>query len=345
MARRNLEKHIQAGKCISEGKAWPDKFTKVEIIKDVPFDSELGGVWSLQYSFDGETLAVGYGNGAVRIYNSRTGEMLQELRKTRYGGFQIMCMRFHPKEHHLLLAGTSEGLVFLCNTKDGTVVEKISEKGNEINCLDFDYDGFNFATAGKDLNVRIYDTKTFQLDRVYGGYDSTQNPTEIASCAMRVFCLKYHPNKDNIFVTGGWENHLKIWDHSTKNGVQRTIHGPHICGESIDLKDWEILTGSWCGDHALQEWDWTSGKVKREVPFDYKGHDGAYLYCSQYCDNDTVLAGGSGTNSVQAINMSTGQKIGEVQMKGPVNCLDSTMGGRLFAVGGNEHNLVLGRLC
>ena len=49
------------------GKSWPDKFTKVEIIKEVPFDSELGGVWSLQYSFDGETLAVGYGNGGIRV--------------------------------------------------------------------------------------------------------------------------------------------------------------------------------------------------------------------------------------------------------------------------------------
>lgn len=38
-----------------------------------------------------------------------------------------------------------------------------TEKNNEINCLDFDCEGFNFATAGKDLNVRIYDTKTFQV--------------------------------------------------------------------------------------------------------------------------------------------------------------------------------------
>jgi len=45
---------------------------------------------------------------------------------------------------------------------------------------------------------------------MYGGYDNTQNPSEIAACAMRVFSLKYHPEKDNIFVTGGWENHLKV---------------------------------------------------------------------------------------------------------------------------------------
>ena len=51
----------------------------------------------------------------------------------------------------------------LQTTHDNTCLNIISEKGNEINCIDFDYDGFNFATAGKDLNVRIYDTKTFEV--------------------------------------------------------------------------------------------------------------------------------------------------------------------------------------
>ena len=37
------------------------------------------------------------------------------------------------------------------------------EIGNEINCMDFCLDGFNFATAGKDLNVRVYDTQTQQV--------------------------------------------------------------------------------------------------------------------------------------------------------------------------------------
>lgn len=32
-------------------------------------------------------------------------------------------------------------------------------------------------------------------------------------------------------------------------------------------------------------------------------------------------------------------------MKSAVHALDTTMGGRLFAVGGKEDNLVLGRLC
>lgn len=45
----------------------------------------------------------------------------------------------------------------------------------------------------------------------------------------------------------------------------------------------------------------------KDIPFNYSGHDGAYLYCAQYCDNDVVIAGGSGTNSIQAVNKVTGE--------------------------------------
>jgi len=37
------------------------------------------------------------------------------------------------------------------------------------------------------------------------------NPSDATSgCALRVWAIKYHPEKEDIFVTGGWENHLKV---------------------------------------------------------------------------------------------------------------------------------------
>jgi len=44
----------------------------------------------------------------------------------------------------------------------------------------------------------------------------------------------------------------------------------------------------------------------KNVPFPENGQ-GEYLYVSQFCENDTVIAGGSGTNSMKAINTNTGQ--------------------------------------
>ena len=37
------------------------------------------------------------------------------------------------------------------------------EPENEINCMDFNQEGDQFATAGKDHSVRIYDTETLKV--------------------------------------------------------------------------------------------------------------------------------------------------------------------------------------
>ncbi|KAK3090820.1 hypothetical protein FSP39_014936, partial [Pinctada imbricata] len=335
------------------GKEWPSKFSGLEIFKEIHYDSSLDSIYALQYSFDSEVLAVGFASGAIHLYNSRTGEMVSELRKPRYGGMQIMCLRFHPKEHHILLATTSDGKILACNTKDGTVNEVASEKGNEINCLDFSCEGFEFATGGKDLAVRIYNAKTYQLLHTFEGYSKksvSSDDREHCPVSQRIWCLKFHPDNPDIFMTGGWDNQIKIWDiRSEADPVRRSISGPHICGDAIDVQ-WsekkgyvEILTGSWCAKDGLQIWKYSEPeKGAKSVPF--QSSKGAYLYTAKFCDNDVVMAGGSGTNSVEAINSETGELIGEVKMQKPIQALDTCRGGRLFAVGGGEFNLILGGL-
>ncbi|XP_046567483.1 uncharacterized WD repeat-containing protein all2124-like [Haliotis rubra] len=329
--KKRLEDALEAGKAMDKG-----EFTKVEVLKEVKLDATLGGVFAVRYSYDGEMLAVGFRNGAIQLLSSRTGKMIKEIRKTRHGGYAVMCMQFHTKEHHILLASTSEGYVYACNTEDGTHKQVLTEKNNEINCLDFCEDGYNFATSGKDLAVRIYDTKTCQLVNEYDGYDNSKDPSDMKCLGntQRVFALKYHPEYNDIFLTGGWDNHVKIWDSRSTDGIKRQIWGPHICGDSLDLRGYDILTGSWVAEDALKVWNYTDGKPKKTVKF--PGPKGAYLYCAQFCDNNVVLAGGSGTNSAKAINMDTNEVIGEVKMIKPVQALDTTMGGRLFAVAGAD---------
>ena len=59
-------------------------------------------------------------------------------------------------------------------------------------------------------------------------------------------------------------------------------------------------------------WDLRYNKILQTLPFhveraeEMKKSDdtGAYLYCAQFADRNTVLAGGSGTHSIQAISVS-----------------------------------------
>ena len=50
-------------------------------------------------------------------------------------------------------------MIFVCQK----IKLNFVEMKNEINCLDFSEDGSMFATSGKDLALRIYDTKTCKV--------------------------------------------------------------------------------------------------------------------------------------------------------------------------------------
>ena len=77
------------------------------------------------------------------------------------------------------------------------------------------------------------------------------------------------------------------------------------------------LTASWVQSDALQLWDYRKPALLKNIPFAVKERgqltagsgdtvtQGAYLYCCQFCTSNVVVAGGTGTNSVQVINLDS----------------------------------------
>ena len=68
MARRRLEAAIRAGRAIDDEQNKPvGEFNTAELLLSITqCDSDLG-VYSLQFSPDSSMLAVGSGNGAIRV--------------------------------------------------------------------------------------------------------------------------------------------------------------------------------------------------------------------------------------------------------------------------------------
>ena len=50
------------------------------------------------------------------------------MRKSRYGGLPIMCLRFNPIEKGILLGAGSEGMVVACNLEDQSCTDFIRGK-------------------------------------------------------------------------------------------------------------------------------------------------------------------------------------------------------------------------
>lgn len=78
MARRRLEAAIRVGKEIDhQQKAEDDFFNSVCESASVLLDEKLMGVYSLQFSLEGDKLAVGCGNGAIVVSTSEMEPLLQ----------------------------------------------------------------------------------------------------------------------------------------------------------------------------------------------------------------------------------------------------------------------------
>ncbi|CAN0342735.1 unnamed protein product, partial [Laminaria digitata] len=86
-----------------------------------------------------------------------------------------------------------------------------------------------------------------------------------AGHSSRIFSVKFHPDDPNMLVSGGWDNCVHVWDVG-KAATARTVFGPHICGDAVDVVGELIVTGSWRDDSQLETWDLGSGEA-RGAPF------------------------------------------------------------------------------
>lgn len=212
------------------------------------------------------------------------------------------------KTKNVLISANADGVVQHWHITSGKCLHEIREKDNQLFCLDYVNDGSQFATAGKNREVRVYDEATKRLTQVLAGGDSINTPGH----SNRVFSLKYHPTMKNVIATGGWDNTVQFWDLRKGHAV-RSIFGPHICGDSVDIsQDGErILTGSWRIDKQVQLWDFGSEKLLETVPWrsGVSLSEPCMIYAAQFSKtpfSEMIVAGGSGANEAKLFDRQNG---------------------------------------
>jgi COMPASS component SWD3 len=88
-----------------------------------------------------------------------------------------------------------------------------------------------------------------------GGYGR-----ELTGHSNRIFAIKFAAHDPNLLLSGGWDQSILLWDLRAEKPV-RSMFGPSICGDSLDVNSKYVLTGSYRMDKQLQLWDLGSGEV------------------------------------------------------------------------------------
>jgi WD40 repeat protein len=359
MAKRRLEDAIVASRALTVGIKLIDQFRSAKNLFSHDVHSN-GGVFSLRFSDELDQLAVGYGDGSIRLFSVTNGKETNEycasslppiehLRRLSMD-LPIMSLKWHPLATHRLYAACVDGTIRQVDKQTNQLSVITYEHDNELTSMDFSVDGKHFATVGKDAHIRVYDSEKniivhkynnqrsdTQLEQIRGRRDSHggDDLTCTTGHYYRAFACKFHPDHKNILLTGGWDNVVKLWDIRQKDAMSEEIAGPHICGEGIDARGNDILTASWTRSNSLQIWDFRTMGLLTTLNVPNADHEkGEFMYSGQLCDNKTVLAAGSGTCACHVINSETNQEIARLPLSKPIYALDSMLGGRVFAFGG-----------
>ena len=326
-------------------------------------DSFPTEVFCCSFSPDSQWLAVGCGDGSIRVFNS-AGKLRWQYSPPMLEPLPITCLRFRPPAaaafsslQNVVVAASADGTCAHYHlSPSATAASSLipAVPGNQLFACVYAPSALHFATAGRDATIRIYDSATSALT-------STLLPLSAASASSsghsnRIYSLRFHPSplQPSLLFSAGWDNTVLVWD--TRAGrSSRTLYGPHVCGDALDLRGSEgaeLLTGSWRQSGCLQVWDWAAGKVREQVEYNPGSEAGGggraeMLYAAGYSKDGTMMAaGGCGSNDAKLRRMGDGAAAaGEweerISLKGGVYTTAFSPDGKKLAVAGADANVIV----
>ncbi|CAI2374280.1 unnamed protein product [Moneuplotes crassus] len=266
-------------------------------------------IFTLKFDPNDKYIACGCGDGAIRVFNVKTGKMAFLLpNPKKYDGFlfPITCLRWRPvtpesKVQNVLVACSADGSLYHWHVTSKKLMHtfELGQYGNQFFCLDFSPDGKQFALGAKDKTVRIMDeyTKTL-VDTLEGGMGALGH-------SNRVFSVKYVKEDPNLLISGGWDSTILLWDLRSSK-VVKSFYGPHICGDSLDLRNGKILAGSYSNKDNLYSIDLESFELDHQINWygeEFKKTEDkkpSSLYSALYTsDGKHIIAGGASPNEVR----------------------------------------------
>ncbi|OHS97181.1 hypothetical protein TRFO_36633 [Tritrichomonas foetus] len=283
-------------------------------------------IYHLGFSPNGQEISLSQWNGSVKIISAFTGRTSHTIHFESKKNI-VSTSKFHPSEANVILMASPSGKIGLSRYSENNtdMIWQIQEN-NEIYAADFDLGGDIFVTAGKDRVVRIYNTETHKELTTM----SWSDPLTDHAHASRVYSVIFDKKDSNIVYSAGWDSRVIKWDIRTAQ-ASMVFGGPFICGDSLDLKDDMLLTGSWRTNKPLELWDTKTGDKISSA--DWGSDAECKVYTARFFKTTSgVVAGGAECNCIKTFKLpgwNEGQRIG--MFNEAVTTLDVSPSGSMVA--------------
>lgn len=245
-------------------------------------------VFALEFSSDGQTLAVGCGepgrSGEVRLVDFNSGEIAGVIART---SDVVLDLAYRPGANELAIA-SADSTIRIVNVETLQEVRTIASHADWVTAVGYSDDGTRLTSSSRDKSVKVYDGTTGELISTYLGHGAAVRGVSILADNQQV-------------VSVGADNKLHRWDIVGANKVAEVSIG----GEGCKL----VREGSNlfvpCTDKRLLRIDLNNNTIAQE----FKGHeDWVLTACYQPATSDDAhspyIASGSFDGQVRIWNLA-----------------------------------------
>ena len=287
-------------------------------------EQPLSPIWSLEFSPDGKTLAVGKYQW-VELWDLETQRVIHVYEP--HAG-EVRCIKIAPIDQTAplrLYAGSGipaqSGEIRIWDVASEELIKSFEIHADTIESIALSPSNKKLLTASMDEFSTVIDIT--QLE-------STEDPIDkqakwLTQHVGRVLCTLYHP-RGTYFVTGSEDKTIKVWNPETFNVlVNFDANDDAVYSLAFSVDENVIVSGS--ADNAVRTWRVTPTEGDEEIPVgqsslemtgalvrEYNGHqaavysvDAAFISLNRN-NQAAVIASGSADTSVIIWNIRSGNR-------------------------------------
>lgn len=100
-------------------------------------------------------------------------------------------------------------------------------------------DGKKVVVGGKDRKLYVYDATSREFITTMHS-----NGFKVDGHINRIYCIRSHPEDNNVIASAGWDGMMKLYDIRKKKPFA-SLGQAQVSGDSIDMFDDMIVVGSY----------------------------------------------------------------------------------------------------